>query len=179
MSQEDVEAKGMTARGKRQVGLEMQAKYHKGQYAENLYQTPTATSYGTNQGGASGRVGPVRPSLSTWARSPQDQWETGHRFLIFSRQVNILLHLQRWLKQQSVALSDLPSMEETGASVEKPQKEWLYTLRVICSMPRLSPPFVSWLMGFPWWWTRAEPISCAAAEMRSYLSRLRSLLESF
>jgi hypothetical protein len=30
--------------------------------------TPSATSYGTNQGGGMGRVGPVRPSLDTMAR---------------------------------------------------------------------------------------------------------------
>jgi len=29
------------------------------------------------------------------------------------------------------------------------------------------------LMGLNWWWTRAEPISFAAAEMESYRSRLR------
>jgi len=95
-----------------------------------LYPTPAATSYGTNQGGAAGRVGPVRPSLEVWARFLQDQRETG---------------------------------QESQTS----------------STRRLNPAFVCWLMGFPWWWTRAEPISCAAAEMRSYLSRLRSLLESF
>ena len=33
-----------------------------------LLPTPAATDYGTNQGGAAGRVGPVRPSLQTMAR---------------------------------------------------------------------------------------------------------------
>lgn len=37
--------------------------------AATLWPTPTAQDYGTNQGGAAGRVGPVRPSLSTLARS--------------------------------------------------------------------------------------------------------------
>ena len=40
-----------------------------------LLPTPAATSYGTNQGGAAGRVGPVRPSLGTMAR--QGLWPTG------------------------------------------------------------------------------------------------------
>ena len=31
--------------------------------------TPTATSYGTNQGGGAGRVGPIRPSLQTMAKT--------------------------------------------------------------------------------------------------------------
>ena len=33
-----------------------------------LLPTPVASSYGTNQGGGAGRVGPVRPSLDTMAR---------------------------------------------------------------------------------------------------------------
>ena len=43
---------------------------------------------------------------------------------------------------------------------------------------RLNPAFVSWLMGWPWWWTRAERISFAAREMASWTSRQRSLLWS-
>lgn len=38
--------------------------------------TPTATSYGTNQGGAAGRVGKVRESLNTMAR--RNTWPTPH-----------------------------------------------------------------------------------------------------
>jgi len=47
------------------------------------------------------------------------------------------------------------------------------------SSRRLNPAFDAWLMGFPWWWTRPEPLRFAPAEMRSYLSKLRSLCESF
>lgn len=43
---------------------------------------------------------------------------------------------------------------------------------------RLNPAFVCWLIGWPWWWTRAERISFAAREMESWLSRQRSLLRS-
>ncbi len=41
--------------------------------------TPSAVSYGTNQGGGMGRTGPLRPSLDTMAR--QNMWPTpsGHR----------------------------------------------------------------------------------------------------
>jgi hypothetical protein len=41
------------------------------------------------------------------------------------------------------------------------------------STRRLNPAFACWLMGAPWWWTRAEPISFAALEMESYRQRLR------
>jgi hypothetical protein len=38
------------------------------QRAVRMFPTPSASSYGTNQGGGMGRVGPVRPSLETMAR---------------------------------------------------------------------------------------------------------------
>lgn len=38
---------------------------------------------------------------------------------------------------------------------------------------RLNPAFVCWLMGWPMWWTRAAPISSAAAETAWWRSRLR------
>lgn len=44
---------------------------------------------------------------------------------------------------------------------------------------RLNPAFVCWLMGWPWWWTRPEPISFAAGEMASYRFRLQSLLDTY
>jgi len=43
---------------------------------------------------------------------------------------------------------------------------------------RLNPAFVCWLMGWPWWWTRAEPISFAAEEMASWRCKLQQCLSS-
>lgn len=43
---------------------------------------------------------------------------------------------------------------------------------------RLNPAFVCWLQGWPWWWTRAEPINFAAEEMALWRRRQRSLLLS-
>jgi hypothetical protein len=44
---------------------------------------------------------------------------------------------------------------------------------------RLNPAFTCWLMGMPWWWTRAEPTSFGAQETESWrcalLRRLSSL----
>lgn len=40
----------------------------------NLLPTPSASQYGSNQGGAAGRVGPIRPSLETMAR--RNLWPT-------------------------------------------------------------------------------------------------------
>jgi hypothetical protein len=47
------------------------------------------------------------------------------------------------------------------------------------SRRRLNPAFTCWLMGAPWWWTRAEQISCAAAEMAWWSLRQRALLSSY
>lgn len=44
---------------------------------------------------------------------------------------------------------------------------------------RLNPAFDAWLMGLPWWWTRPERINCDPAAMRSFLCKLRGLLQSF
>lgn len=38
---------------------------------------------------------------------------------------------------------------------------------------RLNPAFVCWLMGWPWWWTRAEPTSFGAAETALWRSKMQ------
>lgn len=41
---------------------------------------------------------------------------------------------------------------------------------------RLNPAFTCWLMGWPWWWTRAAPISFAAREMELWRRAQQQLL---
>lgn len=41
---------------------------------------------------------------------------------------------------------------------------------------RLNAAFVCWLMGAPWYWTRAEPISCGALETESWRCKVQSRL---
>lgn len=43
---------------------------------------------------------------------------------------------------------------------------------------RLNPAFSAWLMGWPWFWTKAEPISCARSETALWRSRLLWLCDS-
>lgn len=59
-----------------------------------------------------------------------------------------------------------PDPDPTGAESPKP------------SGRRLNPAFVCWLMGSPWWWTRAEPISFGAAETELWRCKLQSRLLS-
>lgn len=44
---------------------------------------------------------------------------------------------------------------------------------------RLNPVFVSWLMGWPIWWTHPEPINCARREMELWRSKLLQRLSIF
>jgi hypothetical protein len=59
-----------------------------------------------------------------------------------------------------------------------PNGEKLSTTRRILR-PRLNPAFVCWLMGWPMWWTRPEPISFAAQEMVLWRSKARWHLWNF
>jgi len=56
-----------------------------------------------------------------------------------------------------------PTMKEDGSNSSKSD---------LTFVPRLNPAFVSWLMGYPWFWTRATPISFGAAETRWWLLRV-------
>lgn len=47
------------------------------------------------------------------------------------------------------------------------------------SRPRLNPAFAAWLMGAPWFWTRAESISSGAQVTQSWRSVQRLLLWSY
>ena len=127
--------KGSSKEGQRRGQLSEQTEVRVGAWASREHPTPSAMSYGTNQGGAAGRVGPVRPSLESWASSPQ-------------------------------APATLTDGEESSRSR-------------LTSPRRLNPAFVSWLMGYQWYWMRAEPTSFGALETVSWSRRLTSHFGSF
>jgi len=58
-------------------------------------------------------------------------------------------------------------LDQTTSDGEKSSKETPTSAR------RLNPAFVSWLMGWPWWWTRPGRISCERQEMELWRCRLR------
>lgn len=66
------------------------------------------------------------------------------------------------LKQLGDALKRSAETQSGGSTSSKSRRT--------CA-PRLNPAFTAFLMGSNWWWTRAEPISCAAREMASYRAR--------
>jgi hypothetical protein len=98
-----------------------------------FWPTPTATSYGTNQGGSAGRTGRTRPSLQTMASkalwpTPTAVTDTGGAALC------------KW--GGSGARAKLRTMV-TPAELNGP----------------LNPEWVEWLMGWPRGWTDLGPLN--------------------
>jgi hypothetical protein len=102
-----------------------------GEIESGLLPTPSASSYGSNRGGAAGRVGPVRHSLQSmakhglWPTPTSRDWKDGSAASCRNVPVNCLLG--RAVHQGSHAPGSL------------------------------NPAFVEWLMGFPLGWTVLEP----------------------
>lgn len=90
--------------------------------------TPSATEYGTNQGGAAGRVGKVRPSLPTMAR--RNLWPTP----------------PQWATPTSHPRTHSPRKVDHGEQLAN---------QVGGS---LNPTWVEWLMGWPLGWTDLRPL---------------------
>ncbi len=92
-----------------------------------LLPTPTATSYGTNRGGAAGRVGSIRPSLQYMAR--HNLWPTPTRVTNTGGAA-----LCKW----------------GGAGSRKKLRKMVTPVEFNGA---LNPVWVEWLMGFPLGWT--------------------------
>lgn len=98
------------------------------------------------------------------------QWQTpSPNQFAKRRQVRQMERNEPLLPEQACRFSPpAPPMDDGQKSLES----------IRTSRRRLNPAFTSWLMGSPWWWTRAEPTNSARQEMESWLLRLRSLLRN-
>ena len=143
---------------------------HKGRLEDYvaLLPKPSATSYGSNQGGAAGRVGKVRPSLETMAKhglwptptsslgtkggrvTPRKSREGGTLIEAVSARTFATPTSRDWrsgkASPETMAKNSRPLSEQIGGS--------------------LNPTWVEWLMGFPLGWTVCEP-SATASSRRS------------
>lgn len=122
--------------------------------------TPSATSYGTNQGGGMGRVGPVRPSLQHLSRHHPETWTGGAESSPSDRGSS-----RRWKTPQTADAQGSCRSKDGRAWNLKPQVQDMTGKR----SARLNPFFVEWLMGFPPGWT-----DCGRSATRSYRRWLRS-----
>ena len=126
-----------------------------------LLPTPSATSYGTNQGGGMGRVGPVRPSLQTMAK--QGLWPTPN-----SRDWKDSGPTQGNRKSPNLGMAvwstptarDAQSLKKCmrGKGSQEKGNEIIEPL-VVQVGGSLNPTWVEWLMGWPLGWTSLEPLA--------------------
>lgn len=154
--------------------------------AKRWWPTPSATSYGTNQGGAAGRTGKVRPSLDTmvrdvmWSTPTTRDWKDG-ACADANVPTNGLLGRQtaRWWPTPTVG--DSKASGAAGYQTETRHVGTTLTDAAVAprgplaqttppagetispSTPtaprRLNPRFVEALMGWPSGWARPEPMS--------------------
>jgi hypothetical protein len=107
------------------------------------FPTPSATEYGSNQGGGMGRTGPSRPSLGTMAR--KGLWPTprAHERGGYQR--------DRGIKgKERPTLSGAAKMWPTPTAN---RRDGLQSHGVNVVSGSLNPAFVEWLMGYPLGWT--------------------------
>jgi hypothetical protein len=141
--------------------------------------TPTALSYGTNQGGAAGRTGPVRPSLETMAK----QWPTPNvpnggrlnsRHEVESsgstekgkRQISLEASARYWSTPTARDWKDGACADSKAPTNALLGRQDLRTPMAGAPGLVLSPLFVEMLMGWPIGWS-----ACDSAAMASSLNR--------
>lgn len=113
-----------------------------------LLPTPTAQSYGTNQGGAMGRIGKIRPSLETMAR--KGLWPTP---------------VARDYKGQGMSVERRTTREPDNLCS---------AVIVTDGSGSLNPTWVEWLMGFPLEHTALKPSEMPSSRKSSKNSDAQS-----
>ncbi len=179
--------KGSFKEGQRRGQLSEQTEA-KGPWAKGGYPTPSATRYGSSQNeGEVPHDRPSRgtPSLETWAAGLEEEpVSTAVEFTCNCGAMTRYEPPEGWEAKACsgcgmkgvggmatyIYSHPAPTRATNGAgSSEQPP----------ASRRRLNTAFVAWLMGYPWFWMRAEPISSAARETRLWCSKLISLSDSF
>lgn len=139
-----------------------------------LLPTPSASTYGTNQGGAAGRVGPVRESLDTMARNGRfddallptpraTDGKHGRPGMSTSSGSPALPALaveyaERWgIYAAAVARWETLTRPAPAPTVTSPRN----------GRPQLSPAFVEWMMGLPAGWVTDVAVTPKASSVRN------------
>ena len=125
----------------------------------SLLPTPAAVSYGTNQGGGAGRVGPIRPSLETMAR--KDLWPTpsatDHKGSGKTGELRDRLDYAAERGATKNKLYSTPKSSPSGPDYARQNREGSGGDELATQIGgQLNPQFVSWLMGFPMDWCDME-----------------------
>jgi hypothetical protein len=130
--------------------------------ASGLWPTPAAVSYGSNQGGGMGRVGPVRHSLESMAR--RNLWPTPHGFSQDGRSNGPSGNELGRAVNQAMWPTPVSRDKRTIKGAQHPSgwtgaKGLCETVGEVegTATGSLNPTWVEWLMGFPAEWTALEP----------------------
>ena len=121
----------------------------------SLLPTPSASSYGTNQDGGAGRVGPVRPSLQTMAS--KGLWPTPtvkgnyNRAGLTAKSGDGLATAVAKAERESFPTPTARDWKSSNLHEKnsRPLNEVVHSQ----TPGPLSPTWVEWLMGFPLGWT--------------------------
>lgn len=160
LTEQDVLNRGMTAKGKRQVGLENEAR---------LWATPTNAM--TTGAGVQGRQGGenLQTMAAQWATPSARGWKSG------DASEATMERNARPLNEQACRFSPPAQTIHDGLTC------WCGSPG--CVLPahkrKLNPLFTTILMGWPRWWLIPAPMRFARQEMEQWLSRARRRLESF
>ncbi len=118
-----------------------------------LLPTPSAVNYGTNQGGAAGRTGKVRPSLQTMAR--KGLWPTPRASASASASASANENRQMRITPSQMdgthGLS-LAAMANLWPTPTASRRSGLQSHGRNAILGVLNPQWVAWLMGYPINW---------------------------
>jgi hypothetical protein len=134
--------------------------------------TPSAVSYGTNQGGSAGRVGKVRPSLQTMAK--QRLWPTPRTAGLDGGSNSRKAAKARGMwptptqsdgqggpgqGKKCQGGQDLQTVVQLFPTPTSNRRTGLQSHGVNVVTGQLNPTWVEWLMGWPIGWTDLEPLA--------------------
>lgn len=160
LSEEDILNRGATAKGKRQVGLENEAK---------LLATPTSAM--TTGAGAEGRDGGenLQTMAAAWATPSARDWKSGDAST-------------ETLERNARPLNEQAQRDSSPQDQATPAGRLCWCGAPGCGLPshkrKLNPIFAAWLMDWPIWQCAKEPMPYGLQEMELYLSRQRRCLRS-
>jgi len=170
LSDEDILNRGQTAKGKRQVGLENEARIWR---IDVDYQKPLpdedSNAYWQRMMDYEKEHGITPEMLSggtQWPTPASRDWKSGDASE---------MTMERNERPLNEIAERFHSSPQAPATHDGPQS----SPSIRTSRRRLNPAFAAWLMGLPFWWTHPEPIASGRLETASWLSRARQVLENF
>lgn len=127
--------------------------------------TPTAQSYGSNQGGAAGRKGKVRYSLDVMAK--KNLWPTPTVCGNYQQKGNMIglaTAVKMWPTPCARDWKDSPGQKNRGKRDESKLAPRVYLTN---NGGQLNPQWVEWLMGYPIGWTELNAWAIAWYQPKS------------